>query len=102
MIQDLRLGLRMLSKQPGLTLVIVLILALGIGVNTGVFTAVNGMLLRARVDHDPDSFIRLAPQYAGQFEQLCLDGALSLTDYQAFQRRASSLSDLAGWAIARK
>src|SRR4030095_8262418 len=101
MIQDLRLALRMLSKQPGLTLVIVLLLALGIGVNTGVFTVVNGMMLRARVDHDPDSFIHLAPQYTGQFEQLGLDGALSLMDYQAFQRRASSLSDLAGWAIAR-
>jgi len=101
MFQDLRLGVRMLSKQPGLTLVIVLLLALGIGVNTGVFTAVNGMLIRARVDHDPDSFIHLAPQYTGQFEQLGLDGALSLMDYQAFQGRASSLSDLAGWAIAR-
>ncbi|MBO0858440.1 MAG: ABC transporter permease [Chloracidobacterium sp.] len=101
MFQDLRYGARMLMKNPGLTFVIVLLLALGIGVNTGVFTALNGLIMRARVDNEPDSFIHLAPQYAGQFEQLGLDGALSLTDYQAFQSGAHSLSDLAGWAIAR-
>ena len=101
MFQDLRYGVRMLMKNPGLTLVIMLLLALGIGVNTGVFTALNGLMMRARVDNDPDSFIHLAPQYAGQFEQLGLDGALSLTDYQAFQSGAHSLSDLAGWSIAR-
>src|SRR5262245_63881337 len=101
MFQDLRYGVRMLMKNPGLTFVIVLLLALGIGVNTGVFTAINGLMMRARVDNDPDSLNHLAPQYAGQFEQLGLDGALSLTDYQAFQSGAHSLSDLAGWAIAR-
>src|SRR5499425_668595 len=82
MFQDLRFGLRMLLKNPGLTVVIALLLALGIGVNTGVFTALNGLMMRARVDNDPDSFVHLAPQYAGQFEQSGLDGALSLTDYQ--------------------
>ena len=78
MIQDLRYGVRMLLKNPGLTLVIVLLLALGIGVNTGVFTVLNGLLMRARVDKDPNSFIHLAPQYAGHFEQQGLDGAMSL------------------------
>lgn len=101
LIQDLRFGLRMLRKQPGLAMVIVLLLALGIGVNTGVFTVLNGLLMRARVGNDPASFIHLAPQYTGQFDQLGLDGALSLADYQAFQRNAKSISELAGWAIAR-
>jgi putative ABC transport system permease protein len=101
MIQDLRYGVRMLLKNPGLSLVMVVLLALGIGVNTAVFTVLNGMLMRARVDKDADRFIHLAPQYAGQFEQLGLDGGLSLVDYQSFQREAHSLSELAGWAIAR-
>ena len=60
MFQDLRFGVRMLLKNPGLTVVIVLLLALGIGVNTGVFTALNGLMMRARVDNDPDSFVHFA------------------------------------------
>jgi hypothetical protein len=44
--RDVRFGLRMLAKRPLSNAAVVVALALGIGMNTAVFTFVNGILLR--------------------------------------------------------
>jgi predicted permease len=44
--RDLRYGARALGKNPGFTMAAVMAIALGIGVNTGIFSVLNGVALR--------------------------------------------------------
>jgi len=48
MLSDFRHSLRLLRRTPGFTLVAIGILALGIGVNAGVFSVVNALVLQPR------------------------------------------------------
>jgi len=54
LIRDLRLAVRQSHKNPGFALAVVMTLALGIGVNTAVFSLVNGFLLRPLPYPEPD------------------------------------------------
>jgi predicted permease len=53
--QDLQFAVRMLKKNPGFTAVAVLTLAVAIGANTVVFSAMNGLILRALNVPRPES-----------------------------------------------
>ena len=88
--QDLRYGARMLLKQPGFTLIVILTLSLGIGANGVIFSLVNALLLRPLPVDSPSE---LAVLYTSDFSSGNF-GASSYPDYVAFRDRNRSFSGL--------
>src|SRR5437762_7673736 len=97
MIQSLRYGFRSLIKTPLLSVVTMVTLAIGIGLNAGIFSVVNGMMFRARVEKDPGSFVQLASKYSGTHKQRGEIRAFTTPDFEAFRTRSQSLSDVVAW-----
>src|SRR5437870_2451095 len=87
--QDIRYALRQLGKSPGLTAVVVLTLALGIGANTGIFSVLNGWLLRPLPVPAPQQIVVLAPQ-----QKEGPQGKFSYPDLLDFRKQAETFSDL--------
>ena len=97
LVRDLKYGFRMVRSAKLISIAVVLTLAIGIGINTGVFTLINGVLLRPRTDSDPATFARLYAQYWLRGKPLELGGQFSLAAYRSIQTESQALQDLAAW-----
>ncbi|MBO0695903.1 MAG: ABC transporter permease [Verrucomicrobia bacterium] len=91
-VQDLRFGVRMLRRNPGLTCVAVLTLALGIGANTAIFSIVNAVLLRSLPYRDPDRLVMIGPVSGGDF----LEWRDQAKTFEQFGAYTSDLANLTG------
>ena len=97
LIRDLKYGFRLARNAKLISIAVVLTLAIGIGINTGIFTLINGLLLRARTDSDPATFIRLYAQYWLRGKPREVGGRFSLAAYRAIQSESHVLQELAAW-----
>ncbi|HEX4076240.1 MAG TPA: ABC transporter permease [Candidatus Acidoferrales bacterium] len=91
LLQDIRFGVRMLAKSPGLTFVVVVTLALGIGANTAIFGIVNGFLLRPLPVRDPEQITVLAIQ---QKDAPVGSSGFAYPEFVDFREQAKTFSDV--------
>ncbi len=63
LMQDLRYGVRVLTKAPAFTTVAVLTLALGIGATTAIFSVVDSLLLKPLQYPDADRIVRVLTHF---------------------------------------
>jgi len=57
LLQNIRFGVRLLLKNPGIVAIAVISLGLGIGANTAIFSVINALLLRPLPYKDPDRLV---------------------------------------------
>ncbi len=85
--QDVRYGVRMLGRSPGLTVTVVLCLGLGIGATTTIFSVVNGALLRPFPYEKPEELALVWEQSSDEFlADLYTISCPNLLDYKNSSR----------------
>ena len=83
LLRDLRFGIRMLRKNPGLIIAAILTLALAIGANTAMFTVTSALLLRPFPYADPQRLVHV-------------DGS-TLLRYELLRDHSQTFQAIAAW-----
>lgn len=95
--QDLLYSIRSIRRAPFLSLVAVIALSLGIGLNAGVFTLFDAMLLQPPTKISPATFVQLYPRYEGWFTGAGQFSSFTTEDYDAIRTHSRALEDVAAW-----
>lgn len=94
MLADLRFGLRMMARTPGLSAAAILTIALGIGLTTHMYSTVDGTVIRGLPVPDGDRLVAI-DQWS--VERGIREGSVPWLDYVALTERESGLEGIAGY-----
>jgi putative ABC transport system permease protein len=94
---DLRHAVRGLAKAPGFALIAIVTLALGIGVNSAVFSLVEGLLLRPLPYPHPDGLVRVYQTDPGTLER-----AVAPANFLDWRNESRSFEGLAAFTVRRR
>jgi predicted permease len=85
-LQDIRYGLRQISRSPGFSLVAILSLALGIGANTAIFTLINNLILKQLPVREPQQLVSFGDGTDGGTIESSSPGPYDIFPYEFFRR----------------
>lgn len=91
-LQDFRYSIRQMKKSPGFAAIAILTLALGIGVNTAIFSVVNGVLLNPLPFPQPERLVVLfhdKPDFP--------TGSISYPNFLDWQRESQAFAAMAAY-----
>src|SRR5687767_6493431 len=86
-IHDLRYGVRILRRNPALAIAAILCFALGIGVNSAIFSIVNGVLIRPLPYRDADRIVVINEGLPKMNPGMGRISAAELVDYRELDGR---------------
>jgi putative ABC transport system permease protein len=91
---DLRHAVRLLVRQPGITVVAVLTLALGIGANAAIFSAVDAVLLRPLPWPEPDRMVMI---WEKRPQEGVMNNSVAPADYVDWSKSATLFTAMSGY-----
>jgi predicted permease len=97
-LQDVKYALRGLRRAPLLACALLLTLAVGIGLDTGVFTIIDGLMLRPRLEQGVESYAKLYAEYSGPAVKRDYGGQVSLDTFRFVADHEQLLQRLTAWA----
>src|ERR1044071_5246447 len=99
LINDLRYAARRLGASPGFTVAAVATIAIGVGINTGIFSVLNGIAFRALPVPQPAEIVGLGQAVDGAERRFFGATIMFSTDeYRTYRDSAQTLSGLIGFS----
>jgi putative ABC transport system permease protein len=97
-VQDVRIALRRIRRNPLFALSVIGTLALGVGATTSIYTVVDGVLLKPLPFSEPQALVRVSADFQGLDLR---DVGLSQPELADYAARSGAFEAIAGvWAIS--